>query len=116
MKDPRKLNVELDDAAVRAITSISQTLLDQDRHTEAMEVLEYAQKHFQCGYPGAQLSKATHPKQARVLFHLLRQLFKVYLSRPGDDDSAHYLTMAEDLLKRLREEAGRIDKIELTWA
>jgi hypothetical protein len=115
-KYPENVNFRLSDLAVRAVILFSKVLLDRDRYDDAMRVTAYAQAHFKCDFSEIGAADATKSKQARVLFHLVRQLVKVYLARPQDDRSAEYWSKAEALIETLQSDVHRVERLEPEWA
>jgi hypothetical protein len=111
-----KLDFSLSDSAVRAVILFSKVLLDKDRYDDAMRVTAYAQKHFTCDLSETNAMNDEKSKQARVSFHLVRQLIKVYLAHPQDDDSIEYWLKAEALMKKLQQDAPQMEKLDLEWA
>ena len=114
-KHPQKLNFTLGDLAVRAVILFSKVLLDEDRYDDAMKVTAYAHTHFKCDLSEIDAADAGKSKQARISFHLMRQLVQVYLARPQDDCSAESWGKAEELINKLQAEAHRIKELDLPW-
>ncbi|KAF2789212.1 hypothetical protein K505DRAFT_284791 [Melanomma pulvis-pyrius CBS 109.77] len=102
-KKSSPLQFSFADRAVQAIILFSRPLLDQDRHGDAIHVLEYAQAHSSVDVDG--LPEAKAQRRQRIHFWLGRQLVKAYISRPPDDMSWSYWEKAEKLVIRLLKEA-----------
>ncbi|KAF2656071.1 hypothetical protein K491DRAFT_757864 [Lophiostoma macrostomum CBS 122681] len=98
---------KLDDDSVRAITHFSCALVDKDRHSEALRVMEFAQDHYyHFDHLQSKANDRHDLKRIRIRFWLGRQLCKVYLSRPEDGrTSEEYWDKAKDLMKSLKREA-----------
>jgi hypothetical protein len=114
-KYPETLTIPLGNLAVRSVIFFSKILLDKDRYDDAMEVTAYAHAHFKCDLIETNAADDETSKEARVSFHLVRQLVKVYLALPEDDYSAQYWWRAQELIEKLHSMSIRLEKLELEW-
>lgn len=89
----------LHDHAVMAIVTFCHVYIDQGRHDDAIQVLEFAQKHC----------------KGEKRWDLGRNLIKAYLSRPSGRNARLYWDKSEKILQELTNDAGTAKKPTLRW-
>jgi hypothetical protein len=93
----------LNEEAVLIIIYFSYVLLDIDRHNDALDVLQYAHKHFDVDHKkGEVVDQRLVPKELE--FRLRRQMVKARMSRPEDHSSSYHWKAAQELLEILKTE------------
>ncbi|OAL05015.1 hypothetical protein IQ06DRAFT_103584 [Phaeosphaeriaceae sp. SRC1lsM3a] len=107
--------------AVQAVTLFSDVLLHENHHKDAIKVLEFTQQYFKLGdlwHPsqerhdgedGKKKDGQTRRRQRNAYFQLNLALVKGYLFRPKGDAWLERLEKAQELVRRLQEEAASDD-------
>jgi tetratricopeptide (TPR) repeat protein len=94
--------------AVQAVVTFSSTLLDADRHDDAIRVLEFARRHYK--WTDLEAQDDIRKQRCRGAYFALNQrLVKAYLSGPREDKSRSDFTNAENLVQTLQREATTAD-------
>lgn len=111
-----RINANMTKAAVSAVINFSFLLLDMDeRHADAIEVLDFTFRHFNISSNEKSSWAVDDQKNFQKRLQLGRLLFKAYLSRPDQGGPNRYVTRAYELIQELKDEATKIHHPSREW-